>query len=84
MATTKKHKTLLQEAIVPLVLIGIVGFIAAMYFFGSTQQSPSIVTKATRPTFLTPGDDVLSLEADLDKLKVDPGIEQQAKLEAIQ
>ena len=76
----KRTKTLM-EMMVPMILIGILAVVVTFYIAGS--GSTSTVTKASRSTFLTPGDDILSLEADLKKLKTDPAVAQKAELDAI-
>lgn len=45
------------------------------------ESSPTIVTNAAKPNFLTPGDDILSLESDLERLKTDPAASEMNELE---
>lgn len=82
--TTKRTKTL-AEMTLPLLLIAVLGVVVTIYIAGSVSSTTtSTVTKANRDTFLTPGDDVLSLEEDLKKLKTDPAAAEKAELEAVQ
>lgn len=83
MSIRKKEHVRLIEAIMPLFLLGVVGYIAIMYFVTSQRQSTSLVTKASRSAFLTPDDNILSLEEDLKNLSTDPASKQKMILNTI-
>lgn len=74
-----------MEMVLPLFLIGIVIAIAVMYFFQSAvMNQTSTVSRASRSTELTPGDDFLSLEEDMRRLEADPGETAVMELDAVQ
>lgn len=79
MITTKHHHYLLSLFIV-IIAVAFLAFIAYQVRTGpgSTQS------KATTDTFLTPGDDALSLQQDLEKLKTDPASSAETQLYSVQ
>ncbi len=70
---------------IPIILICIVLLLGLIYFAQSvvTEQT-STVSRASRDTSLTAGDDILSLEEDLRRLDSDPTEEMENDLGAIE
>lgn len=72
-----KRKASNLELLVPVILIAVLAVVVTVYIAGSVQNdSTSTVTKASRSTYLTPNDDILSLEEDLKLLGEDPAPEE--------
>lgn len=73
------------ELLVPLALIAILGYLVVIYIGNSVNSDKtSTVSKASRSTFLTPGDDVLSLEEDLKALGQDPAMGELKELNELE
>jgi hypothetical protein len=71
---------LLITVICLVVALGFLAFVAV-----SVSQGPgSTETRASRDGFLTPGDDALSLQQDLNNLRADPGASSEQELNSIQ
>lgn len=77
--------TSMKHAALPLLLIVILVVFITMYFVSSVKQGAgTTVSQASRDTFLTPNDDILSLEQDLNNLSGDPVAAEEAELNTIE
>lgn len=69
-----------------LTILGLVLALAFLSYVAYVVRTGAgtTVSRASRDVFLTPGDDALSLQQDLNNLQSDPGTADEQELNAMQ
>ena len=80
MAQQKPHRHLLITVLGLVIALGFLIYVASIV----RQGAGTMVSRASRDVFLTPGDDALSLQEDLKNLGADPGVFDEQQLNTIQ
>jgi hypothetical protein len=77
-----------QPNIATLIVVGILAFFGIVFILFSVQQTAkgpgTIESNASYTTNLTQGDDVISLEQDLDILNIDRTMDEEVHLNSIE
>lgn len=76
----KKQHHYLLSIIIVIVAVAFLAFTAYQVGIGPGSTK----SNASRDTFLTPGDDALSLQQDLENLGTDPGASIDQEVNAVQ
>jgi len=74
------HKHLFVTIVGLVIAVGFLLYVAFQVRVGSGAT----ISQASRDTTLTPGDDVLSLQRDLEVLQHDPGADAEQELNKLQ